>query len=71
MKDFKKLVEVYFKLIRLEGEVAEIENRHPGAKKFKEVLNKAIAEMHDAAHLIFKEAHELRNMEKQDEQKGV
>lgn len=62
MEDFKLLVKLYFELKRIAARLIEIEQRHPGARHFKKVVDKAILEIDSGAHLIFKEARELKQI---------
>lgn len=51
---------MYLRLKEMAARLIEIEELYPHAKEFKAVINKAIAEMEDASHLIDSEVRTVQ-----------
>lgn len=57
-----ELLQMYFIIKGMCARLLEIEEAHPLAEQLKKVLNKAIIEMEDSAHLLYKEMWEIKHM---------
>ena len=61
-KDAKKLKDMYSKLKEMASNLVELEERHLSATHFKNVLDNAIAEIDDVAHMLDREINEVKNL---------
>lgn len=61
-KDAKELKSMYLKLKGMAARLVELEERHSTASRFKKVIDKAIKEIDNIAHLIDREIVEVKNL---------
>ncbi|MBN1871862.1 MAG: PilZ domain-containing protein [Candidatus Omnitrophica bacterium] len=61
-RDAKKLKDMYAKLKSMASNLVELEERHLSASHFKKVINNAISEIDDVAHMLDREIDEVKNL---------
>lgn len=61
-RDACELKNMYIKLKTMASRLVELEERHLSATRFKRVLNNAINEIDDIAHLLDREINEIKKM---------
>jgi hypothetical protein len=61
-KDAKKLKDMYSKLKEMASNLIELEERHLSATHFRNVLDNAISEIDDVAHMLDREIDEVKNL---------
>lgn len=63
LKEAKQLKKMYLDLKEMEAKLIELEERHPTAKHFRKVIEKAVSELDTVAHILDYEITELRTLE--------
>ena len=61
-RDARKLKNMYIKLKNMASRLVELEERHLSATHFKRVLNNAIGEIDDVAHLLDREINAIKKI---------
>ena len=61
-RDARKLKNMYIKLKDMASRLVELEERHPTATHFKKVLDSAISEIDEVAHILDREINEVKKM---------
>jgi len=59
--DTDVLRDLYFQLLSVEAVLVDLEDKYPSAAKFKETVDKAIAEIEDARHLLVAEIPQIED----------
>ena len=60
--DAKKLKDMYQRLKDMASSLVELEEKHLSATHFKKVIDNAISEIDNVAHMLDKEINEVRNL---------
>jgi len=58
----RELKQMYLSLKEMAGRLIELEDKHPKAKHFKTVIDSAVKEIDDVAHLLDREAWEIKQL---------
>ena len=61
-RDARELKNMYIKLKNMASRLVELEERHSSATRFKKVLDNAISEIDDVAHILDREIDEIKKM---------
>lgn len=61
-RDARELKNMYIKLKNMASRLVELEERHLSATHFKKVLDNAISEIDDVAHILDREINEIKKM---------
>jgi Tfp pilus assembly protein PilZ len=61
-RDARELKNMYLKLKNMASRLIELEERHSSATRFKKVLDNAIREIDDVAHILDREINEIKKM---------
>lgn len=61
-RDARKLKDMYIKLKNMASRLVELEERHSSAIHFRKVIDNAINEIDDVAHILDREINEIKKM---------
>ena len=61
-RDARELKNMYIKLKDMASRLVELEERHSSATRFKKVLDNAISEIDEVAHILDREISEIKKM---------
>lgn len=61
-RDARKLKNIYLRLKNMASDLVELEERHSSAIHFKKVIDNAISEIDDVAHILDREIDEIKKM---------
>ena len=61
-RDARELKDMYITLKNMASRLVELEERHSSATHFKKVLDNAISEIDDVAHILDREINEIKKM---------
>ncbi|MGM0441633.1 MAG: hypothetical protein ACQEQC_04350 [Elusimicrobiota bacterium] len=62
LNEEEELKYIYLSLKEMSARLIEIEQKYPHAQNFKSVIDKAIAELEDASHLIDSEVQAVKDL---------
>jgi len=63
--ELQELRDIYLEILRVEARLVNMEQKHPAAARFRDVISRALGELEDVRHMLLRDAAEAINGQSQ------